>query len=68
MNITYCPIRYDGTEPCMGKPCAWAVQDVKSKFWVCGAIANGTTISGRFMLNPIAGGSRTAQGQTGGAS
>ena len=62
MNMKYCPIRYNGSEPCMGRPCAWAIQDVKSKRWVCGMIANDTTTSGRFRLNSIAKGDMSAKG------
>lgn len=61
MRITYCPMRYDGTEPCMGAPCALAVKDMKSGAWFCSVAINDTTTSGRFMFNRIAQGDRDAQ-------
>ena len=58
LNITYCPIRYAGTEPCMGKPCALAVRDKKSDTWLCALAINPTTANGRFAFNGIDSGAR----------
>ena len=57
-RVTYCPIRYDGTEPCMGAPCALAVRSINSGNWVCSLSVNQATVSGGFAFNLIAKGTR----------